>query len=69
MLSWWQRLLGMDGTDDWHSAVEDIVWVLEKVLKSQTNANGKHIHNDILSCGSKNGTAGHATESSDAFNS
>ena len=59
----------MDGTDDWHSAVEDITWVLKEGLNSQTNTNGKRTHNDILSCGSKTGTAGCATESLDAFNS
>lgn len=41
-LSWWRGLLGVDGTDDWHSAVEDVAWVLKEILNSQTNANGKH---------------------------
>jgi hypothetical protein len=38
-LSWWQGMLGVEGTDDWDSAVEDVAWVLKQVLNSQMNAN------------------------------
>jgi hypothetical protein len=37
VLSWWRGLLGVEETDDWNSAVEDVAWVLKEVLHSVLN--------------------------------
>ena len=46
-------MLGVEGTDDWDSAVEDVAWVLKQVLNSQMNANRnlKRKRSDTLSFG------------------
>jgi hypothetical protein len=71
-LSWWRGMLGVEGTDDWNSAVEDVAWVLKQVLNSQMNTNRKRMRDDTLGSGSgADSAAGCATadsaENSNAF--
>ena len=40
-LSWWRGLVGVEGIDDWSSALEDVVWVLGEVLSSLIDSNSE----------------------------
>jgi hypothetical protein len=55
-LSWWRGLVGTEGTEDWDSAVEDVLWVLHGVLDSliTPTSNSKRVNKrarDELSSG------------------
>lgn len=34
-LSWWRVQAGTEGMEDWDTAVDDVLWVLNEVLSSQ----------------------------------
>jgi hypothetical protein len=53
-LSWWQGLLNVK-TEDWNSAVEDVVWVLKGVLNSLINFSSKCVGKCIRDTGVKSG--------------
>ena len=56
---------GLQGTNDWDSAVEDVTWMLKQVLNSHMSANRKCMHDDshdtLGSCSGADSAAGCAT--------
>jgi hypothetical protein len=44
VLCWWQGLLGVEGSEEWNSAVQDVLWVLTEVLNSKSIPYSKHVH-------------------------
>ena len=35
-------MVGVEGFEEWNSALEDVAWVLGEVLRSVTNSNSEH---------------------------
>jgi hypothetical protein len=48
ILSWWRGLLGVEGTEDWDSAIGDITWVMKQVLHLLISPSKKRIHDNKL---------------------
>jgi hypothetical protein len=54
ILSWWRGLLGVEGTEDWDSAVGDVTWVMKQVLHPLINPSKKRVHDDDLESSDQN---------------